>query len=150
MSCQFRRNVGLLRFDQGSYLEIQDAQTPSFFLQLQLDLGIGELRAQRHEAILAECSQPAATEPVRMLNEEQALLSIARVRQRRLDQSRVGADDAARQQVWIRESVLLSNSGVHEVVMVRLPNGAQPSWLPESQHLAKGCDSRNRDISGLV
>jgi hypothetical protein len=84
---------------------------------LQFNLSIRELRAERHDAILAGCLQAAAANPVGVLDEKQAMPRLAiGCRKHRLCQSNVGANNAAWKQVRKRKRVLDSNLRVYEVV----------------------------------
>jgi hypothetical protein len=70
MFCEFLGYIRLFLFEQGSYLEIEDAKNPDFFVQLQLGLRVRKLRTHWKDTILAQRLQPAAAKSVGMLNEK--------------------------------------------------------------------------------
>jgi len=97
MLCRFLGRVRLRRFEQGSYFEIQDAKNPDLFMQLQLNLCVGKLRAHRHNAVVADCLQSATTKPAGVLDQKPAPRCLAiHGRKVRLHKSSIRPNDATR------------------------------------------------------
>jgi hypothetical protein len=64
------RDVRLFQFEQGSNLQIKDAENPDFVMQPEFDLCIRKLRTQRHDAVPAEGLHPAAAKSFSVLYEK--------------------------------------------------------------------------------